>query len=91
MDGHSVRRRYGLCGPVEPAELHRRGVLGYDGYNRLLAIPLLLLLVALLAAPRALTVPGRSARAGLIAAAVGVGLLLAGAVPSTACELAWRG
>lgn len=65
---------------VPAAELHRRDVLGYDGYNRLLAIPLLLFLVALLAAPRALTVPGRSTRAGLIAAAVGVGLLLAGNV-----------
>lgn len=63
---------------VPAAELHRRDLLGYDGYNRLLAIPLLLFLVALLAAPRALTVPGRSVRAGFLTAAVGVGLLLAG-------------
>jgi glucan phosphoethanolaminetransferase (alkaline phosphatase superfamily) len=65
---------------VPAAELHRRDLLGYDGYNRLLAIPLLLFLVALLAAPSALTVTGRSVRAGLIAAAVGMGLLLAGNV-----------
>lgn len=65
---------------VPAAELHRRDLLGYDGYNRLLAIPLLLFLVALLAAPRALAVAGRSVRAGFLAAAVGVGLLLAGNV-----------
>ncbi len=65
---------------VPAAELHRRELLGYDGYNRLLAIPLLLFLVALLAASRALTVAGRSVRAGFLTAAVGVGLLLAGNV-----------
>lgn len=65
---------------VPAAELHRRDLLGYDGYNRLLAMPLLLFLVALLVTPRALTVPGRSVRAGLVTAAVGVGLLLAGNV-----------
>jgi hypothetical protein len=65
---------------VPAAELHRRELLGYDGYNRLLAMPLLLFLVALLGAARSLTVPGRSARAWFLAAAVGVGLLLAGNV-----------
>lgn len=65
---------------IPAAELHRRELLSYDGYNRLLAIPLLLFLVALLAVSRALTVAGRSVRAGLLAAAVGVGLLLAGNV-----------
>jgi hypothetical protein len=43
-------------------------------------MPLLLFLVALLAAPRVLPVAGRSVRGGFIAAAVGVGLLLAGNV-----------
>lgn len=65
---------------VPAAELHRRELLGYDDYNRLLAIPLLLSLMALLAASRALTVAGRSVRAGFLTAAVGVGLLLAGNV-----------
>jgi hypothetical protein len=63
---------------VPGAELQRRGLLSYDGYNRLLAIPLLFFLVAMLAAPRALTVASRSVRAGLITSSVGVGLLLAG-------------
>ena len=62
------------------AELHHREVLSYDGYNRVLAIPLPFLLVALVAAPKALTVVDRTVRAGLITAAVGVGLLLAGNV-----------
>ncbi len=65
---------------IPAAELHRRELFSYDGYNRLLAIPLPLFLVALLALSRALTVTGRSARAGLLASAVGVGLLLAGNV-----------
>ncbi len=65
---------------IPAAELHRRELLSYDGYNRLLALPLPLFLVALLAAPRALTFADRSVRAGLITAAVGVGLLLAGNV-----------
>lgn len=65
---------------VPAAELHRRDLLSYDGYNRLLAIPLLFFLMTLLAAPKALTLAGRLERAGLIAAAVGVGLLLAGNV-----------
>jgi hypothetical protein len=63
---------------VPAAELHRRELLTYDGYNRLLALPLLLFLVTVLAARRTLGIPGRSVRAGLVAATVGVGLLLAG-------------
>ncbi len=65
---------------VPAAVLQRLGLLDYDGYNRLLAGPLLLFLVALLTAPRALMVPGRSVRAGFGVAAVGVGLLLVGNV-----------
>lgn len=65
---------------VPAAVLQRPGLLDYDGYNRLLAGPLLLFLVALLTAPRALMVPGRSVRAGFGVAAVGVGLLLVGNV-----------
>ncbi len=63
---------------IPGAELQRRGLLSYDGYNRLLALPLLFFLVALVTAPKALTAAGRSVRAGLVTSAGGVGLLLAG-------------
>jgi hypothetical protein len=65
---------------IPAAELQRRELLSYDGYNRLLAVPLVWFLVAVATAPRALAVPGRSVRAGFLAAAVGVGLLVAGNV-----------
>jgi hypothetical protein len=61
------------------AELHRRDLLTYDAYNRLIAVPLLLFTVALVLAPRVLAARGL-ARAGLTVAAVGAGLLLAGNV-----------
>lgn len=61
------------------AELHRRELLGYDGYNRLIAVPLLLFTVALLLAPRVLGARGL-ARRGLAGAAAGAGLLLLGNV-----------
>ena len=59
------------------AELQRRDLLSYDGYNRLVAVPLLLFTVALVLAPRVLGARG-AARTGFRAAAVGAGLLLAG-------------
>ena len=66
---------------VPAAELQRRGLLSYDGYNRLLVLPPLLLLLALASAPRALVVPPeRSVRSGFVAAAAGVALLFAGNV-----------
>lgn len=61
------------------AELQRRDLLSYDSYNRLVAVPLLLFLVALVPAPRALALRGL-ARAGLAVAAAGTALLLAGNV-----------
>ncbi len=63
---------------VPAAELERRDLLTYDGYNRLLAVPLLLFAVVLSVAPRALQVPGRLARVGFAVAAIGAGLLLIG-------------
>ncbi len=65
---------------VPAVELERRNLLTYDGYNRLLAVPLLLFAVALSAAPRALPAPGRLARVGFAVAATGAGLLLIGNV-----------
>ena len=59
------------------AELQRRDLLSYDGYNRLVTVPLLLFTVALVLAPRALAARGL-VRAGLVVAATGVGLALAG-------------
>ena len=61
------------------AELQRRDLLSYDGYNRLVAVPLLLFIVALVLAPRVLAVTGL-ARTGLRVAAAGAGLLFAGNV-----------
>jgi hypothetical protein len=63
---------------IPATELHRRGLLSYDDYNRLLAVPLVMFLFALLAAPRVLAAPGPLARSGFPAVATGVGLLLAG-------------
>ena len=60
------------------AELTRRDLLSYDGYNRLLAVPLLLFTVALALAPSALDVRGRPARVGFAVAAGGAGLLFTG-------------
>jgi hypothetical protein len=62
------------------AELVRRDLLSYDGYNRLLAVPLLLFAIALSWAPRALSTGGRLASVGFSLAAVGAGLLLIGNV-----------
>ena len=61
------------------AELHRRDLLSYDGYNRLIAVPLLLFTVALVLAPQVLDARGL-ARTGLRVAAAGAGLLVAGNV-----------
>ncbi|MDQ3646737.1 MAG: hypothetical protein M3345_07360 [Actinomycetota bacterium] len=63
---------------IVAAELERRNMLSYDGYNRLLAPSLLLFTVALSAAPRALHVDRRTTKVGLTVAAVGAGLLLVG-------------
>ncbi len=61
------------------AELVRRDLLSYDGYNRLLAVPLLLFTVALaLASRRSVWRTDRAVRAGLLVASVGSGLLLVG-------------
>ncbi len=61
------------------AELVRRNLLSYDGYNRLLAVPLVLFTVALaLASRRSVWGRDRGLRAGLLVAAVGSGLLLLG-------------
>ncbi len=60
------------------AELVRRDLLSYDGYNRVLAVPLLLFAIALSLAPLALSAQGRLARVGLFVAAAGAGLLLVG-------------
>ncbi len=60
------------------AELTRRDLLSYDGYNRLLAIPLLLFTVALLLAPAALALRVPLGKVGFSVAAVGAGLLLIG-------------
>lgn len=65
---------------VPASELERRGLLSYDGYNRLLAVPLLLFTVALLLAPGALSIRSRPARVGFRIAAVGSALLWAGNV-----------
>ncbi len=62
------------------AELVRRDLLTYDGYNRLLAVPLLLFAIALSLAPRALPARGRLARIGFSVAATGAGLLFIGNV-----------
>lgn len=62
------------------AELVRRDLLSYDGYNRLLAVPLLLFTIALSLAPRGLRARGRLARAGFSVAAAGTGLLFLGNV-----------
>lgn len=65
---------------VPAAELERRGVVTYDGYNRVLAVPLLLFTAALLLAPAALSVRKRLARVGLRIAAAGCALLWVGNV-----------
>ncbi len=62
------------------AELVRRDLLSYDGYNRLLAVPLLLFIVALSLATRALRTQGRLARIGFSVGAAGAVLLLIGNV-----------
>ncbi len=69
---------WGLLAPA--AELVRRDLLSYDGYNRLLAVPLLLFTIALSLAPRALSPRGRLARVGFPLAAAGAALLLLGNV-----------
>ncbi len=61
------------------AELVCGDLLSYDGYNRLLAVPLLLFNVALaLASRRSVWRRDRGVRAGLLVASVGSGLLLVG-------------
>ncbi len=65
---------------IPAAELHRRDLLGYDGYNRLLVVPLLLFAVAMWQAPRAGLATGRLARVGFTTAAVGAAVLAAGKV-----------
>lgn len=62
------------------AELVRRDLLSYDGYNHPLAVPLLLFTIALSLAPRALSARGRLAEVGFSVAAAGAGLLLIGNV-----------
>jgi glucan phosphoethanolaminetransferase (alkaline phosphatase superfamily) len=67
-----------LLGPA--AVLKQNNTLGYDAYNRLLALPLLLFLVGFVAAGwllRPRTGPGR---AGFVAVALGLVLLLVGNV-----------
>lgn len=62
------------------AELVRRDLLSYDGYNRLLAGPLLLFTIALSLAPGALEARGRLSRVGFSLSTAGAGLLLIGNV-----------
>lgn len=62
------------------AELARRDVLSYDGYNRFLAVPLLLFTVALSLASPALGLRGRLGKVSYAVAAAGAGLLLIGNV-----------
>jgi hypothetical protein len=65
---------------IPAAELHRRDLLGYDGYNRLLVVPLLLFAVAMWQAPRVGLATGRLARVGFTTATVGAAVLAAGNV-----------
>ncbi len=65
---------------IPAAELHRRDLLGYNGYKRLLVVPLLLFAVAMWQAPRAGLATGRLARVGFTTAAVGAAVLAAGNV-----------
>lgn len=65
---------------VPAAELQRRGVIGYDGYNRLLVIPLLLFAVALSQARRLHGADRRGVRVGLTLAAVGATTMAVGNV-----------
>lgn len=52
---------------IPATELHRRDLLSYDDYNRLLAVPLVMFLAALLAAPRVWAAPGHSGRGRFLA------------------------
>ncbi len=65
---------------VPAAELTRRELLSYDGYNRFLALPLLLFSIALSFAAGALGLRERLGRVGFTMAASGAGLLLIGNV-----------
>lgn len=65
---------------IPAAELQRRGVVSYDGYNRLLAVPLVLFTFALAQAAVLHRTHGRPARAGLSIAAVGTAVLAIGNV-----------
>lgn len=63
---------------VPAGELERRDLLSYEGYNRLVAPPLLLFGIALLLAPSVLSVRSRLGGIGMRVAAVGSALLLVG-------------
>lgn len=65
---------------IPAAELQRRGMLSYDGYNRLIAVPLLLFVIALWRAPGAVTGEAKHGAAGLRIAAGGAALLWVGNV-----------
>ncbi len=65
---------------IPAAELHRRDLLGYDGYNRLLVVPLLLFAVALQQASRTDLAATRLARLGFTTAAAGAAVLAVGNV-----------
>lgn len=65
---------------IPAAELHRRDMLSYDGYNRLLAVPLILFAITLWRAPHVLPEQMKRARLGFRIAAVGAGVLFVGNV-----------
>lgn len=65
---------------IPAAELERRDVLSYDGYNRLLALPLLLFAVTLLCVPHVLPGEAKRAQLGFRIAAVGAAVLFVGNV-----------
>lgn len=65
---------------IPAAELERRDMLSYDGYNRLLALPLILFAVTLWRAPHLLPGEAKSAQLGFRIAAVGAAVLFVGNV-----------
>ena len=65
---------------IPATELERRNMLSYDGYNRLLALPLILFAVTFWRAPQVLPAEAKSAQLGFRIAAVGAGVLFVGNV-----------
>lgn len=65
---------------IPAAELQRRGLITYDGYNRLLVVPLVFFAIALLQAWRAARHRRRAERLGFAIAATGAAVLAIGNV-----------